>query len=200
MAEENAEGQEGQEGEGEALQLSPSKPEPQESNKMLLIIIGAVVLLIIIISVVLFILFTSDDDDFRIKGGPEEAEFVEEYNRRMQYTLEPIEKPLYTEPFIYTVNMKNGRNYIHVKIQAITQDPAAISFLEARTPLIDDRLINLLRAKFPQDIKTRTGLELLKQEMFIEFNKLFPQEFIDQSASKDRMPVKDILITEFFIQ
>ena len=200
MAEENAEGQEGQEGEGEALQLSPSKPEPQESNKMLLIIIGAVVLLIIIISVVLFILFTSDDDDFRIRGGPDEAEFVEQYNRRMQYTLEPIEKPLYTEPFIYTVNMRNGRNYIHVKLQAITQDPLAISFLEARTPLIDDRLITLLRGKLPQDIKTRTGLEMLKQEMFIEFNKMFPQEFIDQSASKDRMPIKDILITEFFIQ
>ncbi len=200
MAEENAEGQEGQAEEGEALQLSPSEPEPQGGNKMLFIIIGAVVLLIIIVSVVLLLLFLSDDDDIRIKGGPEEAEFVELYNKRMQYTLEPIAKPLYTDPYIYTVNMRNGRNYIHIKIQAITQDPLAITFLEARTPLIDDRLITLLRAKSPQDIQTRTGLEMLKQEIFIEFNELFPQEFIDQSASKDRMPIKDILITEFFIQ
>jgi flagellar basal body-associated protein FliL len=200
MAEEGTEGQEGQDEENIALQLSPSEPEPQGSNKMLLILAGVVVLLIIIISTALFALLSSGEEDIKIKGGPEEAEFVKQYNNRMQYTLEPIREPIYTEPLSYTVNMKNGRNYIHLKIQAIAQDPMAIAFLEARTPLIDDKLITLLRGKLPQDIKTRTGLELLKREMYIEFNKLFPQAFIDQSASKDRMPIKDILIIEFFIQ
>ncbi len=197
---EETEGQEAPENQAEGLQLGSPKPEPKGGNKMLFIVIAAVTLLIIIISSVLFILFTSDGDETKIKGSDEEAEFVEQYNKRMQYTLEPNYKPLYSDPFSYTTNMKNGQNYIHIMLRVVVHDPMAITFLEGRIPLIDDKIINLLKAKQPQDIKTRTGLELLKQELFIEFNKMFPQEFIDQSASKDRMPVKDILINEFFIQ
>jgi flagellar basal body-associated protein FliL len=118
----------------------------------------------------------------------------------MQFSLKPVGNPIYTVPFRSTVNLKNGRNYIHLVIRAVLNDQAAVAFLEARTPLIDDLIITLLKNKLPQDIRTRTGLEMLKLEFLTAFNKLFPQEFIEQSQSKDRMPVKDILFVEYFIQ
>ena len=177
-----------------------AEAEPAGSKKTLIIVIAVVAFLIIVISVVLIILFTSGDEKGGIRGAPEEAEYVELYNKRMQQSLEPIKDPVYTDPFTYSVNMKNNLNYIHLSFRAVLKDPLAKDFLEARKPQIDDTMISLLKEKLPQDIQTRIGLELLKQEVFIIINKQFPQEYIDQSLSKDRMPVKDILFNEFYIQ
>lgn len=176
------------------------KEEGQGNKKLLIIIISAIVLLIIIISSVLIYIFTSAGDNSALKGTEEEAEFVELYNKRMQSSLEPIDKPIFTELYSYSVNMKNGRNFLQVSFRGVLNDPMAKLFLDARKPIIDDRMITLLKQYSPADLKTRAGLELMKQEIFKEMNLLFDQQFIDQSQSKDRTPVKDVLLTEFYIQ
>ncbi len=197
MAEEEAT----EEGQEDDLGAPGTEAEEQKGSKKTLIIVVAVVaFLIIVIATILIILFISDGEQGAIRGTAEEAEYVDLYNKRMQTSLEPVVEPVYSEPFSYSVNMKNGLNYIHLTFRAVFKDPMAKTFLEARTPQIDDIMITLLRGKLPKDIQTRIGLELLKQEIFLEINKLFPQEFIDQSLSKDRMPVKEILFNEFYIQ
>ena len=125
---------------------------------------------------------------------------MSKYNLRMQNALEPVKEPLYSGPYSYTVNMKNGVNYIHITIRLVMKDEMAKAYLEARTPEIDDKVITLLKSKFPSDINTRTGLETIKQEIYNEFNDMFPEEFIEQSLTKDRTPVKQILVNEFYIQ
>ncbi|MBU2510270.1 flagellar basal body-associated FliL family protein [bacterium] len=186
--------------EGQEANLQKSGEEQATgSKKILFIVIGGVLLLIVIIAVVLIIIFSGGEEK-GIRGLPEEEEYVNQYNQRMQLSLEPVDKPIYTEPYAYTVNLKNGRNYIHVTLRAVLKDPLAKLYLEARTPEIDDKIITLLKSKMPGDITTRTGLELLKQEFYLEFNKVFPQSFIEQSETKDRTPVKEILVNEYYIQ
>lgn len=182
------------------LQIGPADDTPKGGGKKLLIIIGAIVLLIIIIATTLVFVFFLGGDEKTVSGTEEEAEYIQQYNARMQTTLEPQGQLVFTEPFAYSVNMKNGMNYVRLLFRAELYDSSAKLFLESRIPLIDDKMISLLESKLPQDLKTRTGLEMLKQEIYIELNKLFPQEFIDQSLTKDRMPVKNIRISEFFIQ
>jgi flagellar basal body-associated protein FliL len=199
MAEEEESGEE-QDQEGDLTPPGRAAEKPQESKKTLIIVAAVVGFLIIVIIAVLIIVLMSDSEQGGIRGTAEESEFVDLYNKRMQSSLDPIDEPVYSEPFSYSVNMKNGLNYIHLTFIAVFKDPLAKTHLESRTPLIDDIMISLLREKYPRDIKTRIGLEMLKQEIFIEVNKLFPQEYIDQSLTKDRMPVKDILFNEFYIQ
>lgn len=184
----------------ESLQIKPTETKPPRNIKLILAIAGGVVVVLILVSVAVWFWLTSEDTQSVIRGTEEEAEFVEQYNRRMQTSLQPAEVPIYSMPFSSTVNLKNGYNYIHVAIRAVLYDPAALAFLEARVPLIDELIIDLLKNKLPQDIRTRTGLDTLKLELMTEFNKLFTQEFIELSKSKDRMPVKDILFVEYFIQ
>ena len=187
--------------EGPNLSLTGAQePEPEGSKKMLIIIIAGVVLLIAIIAVIISLLFLTGDDNKGVSGTEEEAEFVAEYNRRMQASLEPIDTPIYSDPYPYTVNMKNGRNYVHLSLRVVLKDPLAKIFLDARKPEIDDKIITLLKGKFPEELKTRAGIELLKQAIYLEFNLLFSQDFIDQSATKDRNPIKEVLVNEFFIQ
>lgn len=186
--------------EGEALQIGPAEEQPQKSKKTPVIIVASLVLLIMMITTTVLFLLFSGEDELGVTGTEEEAEFVEQYNQRMQTELKPPKQLLFTDPFDYNVNMKNGMNYVHLRFRAELTDPNAVAFLHSRTPLIDDIVISILKQKMPQDLKKRTGLELLKQEIYIELNKLFPEEFIEQSISKDRMPVKAIRISEYFIQ
>ena len=78
-------------------------------------------------------------------------------------------------------------------------DQTAIDYLMARKLVIDDNIASMLSKWMAEELKTRSGLELLKREIYKELNSIFEQPFIEQSESKDRSPVKRILITEFFI-
>ncbi len=190
-AQESTEGQNGFQQSGEE--------QAGGSKKILIFVIAGVLLLVTIIAVVLVLIFSGEEEK-GLRGLPEEDEYVNQYNQRRQSSLEPVFEPIYTEPYSYTVNLKNGRNFIHVTLRAILKDPLAKLYLEERTPEIDDKIITLLKSKMPDDITTRTGLDLLKQELYLEFNNVFPQSFIEQSESKDRTPVKEVLVNEFYIQ
>ena len=167
---------------------------------MTIIIIAVVALLIVIISIALVINLTSEEDSDEIIGSSEETEYIAEYNKRKQKSLTKNIEPLFTSPFKYNVNMADGKHYVHVAMKLVFQDPLAKMFLEARTPLIDDKMITLLKHLKLEDIQTRSGMELLKRKIFGELTAIYPQEFFDKSESKDRTPVKQVLITEFFVQ
>lgn len=193
--EEEQESTDGQEG----VPQQGGEEQPAKGKKILIIAIAGILLFIAITAALLFTIFFKEESE-GVKGYPEEQEYVAQYNQRMQTSLEPVTEPLFSEPFSYSVNLKNGRNYIHVTLRAVLKDPMAKTYLEERSPEIDDKIITLLKSKNPDDLNTRTGLALLKQEFHIEFNQMFSQRFIEQSQTKDRTPVKEILVNEFYVQ
>ena len=191
--------EEGDEQQGDSLDIGEPKVE-KKSNKITFIIIGVVVLLIVIISAVLAIVLTSGKDEHKITGSAEEVEYIVKYEKRKQKTLAPIKEPIFTDFFNYDVNMADGRHYVHLTMKLVFQDPLAKIFLDARIPLVDDRMISLLKKLKLEEMQTRSGMVLLKRKIFKEMNQIFIQAYIDQSESKDRTPVKQVLITNFFIQ
>ncbi len=198
MAENEA--QNGQEATSTDPTQQGAQDQPKESKKLLLIIIAVVVVLITVIAAVLVVILTADEDTGMITGTEEERQYVNEYNQHMQLVLDPIKEPIFTEPYTYTVNLKGDRRYIQLSIRAILKDPLAKTFLDARTPIIDDSMITLLKSITPTELQTRAGLEILKRRIYLIFNKIYTDEFIKASESKDRTPVKEILIIDFHIQ
>ncbi len=166
----------------------------------LIIVAIVIVVFIIILSIVLTIVLTSDDSQDTLAVTEETAEFVAEYQKRKQLALFSDQEPIYTEPFAYTVNMHGGRHMIRISIKARLYDPMAKMYLDARIPIIDDKIITLLKSIKTEELQTRSGVDLLKRKLFKSFNETFSQEFIEQSESKDRTPIKEILLTEYYYQ
>ncbi|MBU3917065.1 flagellar basal body-associated FliL family protein, partial [bacterium] len=191
MAEEE-EKKNGQEEEQMGSGLDAPKEKKTDKKKILIIAAVVIVVLIIIISIVLTIVMTSDDSQDTLAITEETAEFVAQYEKRKQLTIFPNQEPIYTDPFAYTVNLQDGRHMIRISLRAKLYDPMAKMYLDARTPIIDDNIITLLKSVKTEELQTRSGVDLLKRKLFKSFNETFSQEFIEQSISKDRTPVKEI--------
>ncbi len=107
--------------------------------------------------------------------------------------------PIFTPPTEYTVNLRDGKHFLKMSLVAVLEDPAALTFLALRMPLIDDMVISLLHNMTTEDLKTPAGIELLKRELYKKANSIFTREFIMESDTQDQFPVKKILFKEFLI-
>ena len=110
-----------------------------------------------------------------------------------------IAEPLFLPPQKYTINLKGGRHFLSVQISAVMEDQEAFDYLVKRKPLIDDKIINILQNMTTEDLRDINGMSMLKGELLKMANNLFSPDYIDNSASNDPQPIKEILITEFVL-
>ncbi len=179
----------------------PPVPETGGS-KLTPIIIIVVVLLMIVGGLAAYFFVFADDGPSVEASSAEEAKFIEQYNLRSQSSVEEIKRtgePVYSRIFSYDVNMKDGRHMMKLSLIAMLYDENAKNYLEKLKPAIDNSLLEILRQWNAEDLRNRSGLELLKRRIYRELNTFFDQDFIELPDSKDRTPVKDILIVEFYI-
>ena len=177
-------------------------PAEKKSAPLIIIAIALLLLLIIVGAILYYLLFTGGDEDLMI-AGVEEKEYIAEYLKRKQSENSLFQmdvEPQFTKPFTYTVNLASGKHMLYISWKAMMYDTMAIDYLMARKLIIDDSIAAMLSGWKAEKINTRSGLELLKREIYKELNSVFEQDFIEQSESKDRNPVKGILITEFYVQ
>lgn len=198
MAEEEAQG-----GEQEQQQQQGAAPqEAQKGSKLLPMIIVVILLLAIVGGVVFYFFIYSGDEPAVEASSPEEAKFIELYQKRSQPSIDSIKRagePVFSPVFSYSVNLADKQHMMQISFRAKLYDDAALEYLLRFRPVIDNNMMELLGKLKATDLRTRAGLELLKEDIYRELNSHFDQDFIEMSDTKDRMPVKDILIVEYYI-
>ncbi len=201
MAEEEAQAQEQEGGEQEQSTQAAAQP-PAGGSKLLPIIIIIILLSGIAGGVAYYFLIHSSDEPSVEAATAEEAKFIESYQKRSQPSIESIKvtgEPVFSPVFSYSVNMSDRRHMMQISFRAKMYDEKALAYLLKYRPVIDNNMMDLLGRWKAEDLRNRSGLELLKQAIYRELNGHFEQDFIELSESRDRMPVKDILISEYYI-
>ncbi len=196
---------------GEAAELDDPTKEtgaddqetPEEGKSLLKLAIILVISLLIIaaiVAIVFLVFFSSQEELGLLVSSPEDAKFAKQYNLRRQTEIIRESLPVWTDPHIHRVNLKGGKNIVHLAWRAKLYDANAVLYLVSRSPMVDTKLVLLLQGKSVKELRNRAGIDLLKADILREINSVFPQEFIEKSQTKDRTPVKEILIKEYFIQ
>ncbi|MCP4749315.1 MAG: hypothetical protein GY866_00335 [Proteobacteria bacterium] len=178
-------------------------PEAEAGSKLKLLIFLVITLLLtaIVGTAIYYILAPGKEKEMGIGGSENEAFNLEYEKRRLTSvdTLKGNREPILSAVYDYTVNMKDGKHLMRLKWMAKMYDPAAKIYLGQRTPAINDKVISLLKNSTVEELRNRSGVELLKRKIHTEINGFFSEEFIALSESKDRSPVKDILIMEYYV-
>ena len=145
-------------------------------------------------------------------GGPEDDEFdrleepIEMTRGDKELTIEKekivdhrLYNPIFSPPKSYRVLLAHHKNYLKIDLSVAVEDQNALWFLMSREPIIDGVVLNLLLQLTSEDLRTVAGLELLKRELYKKLNGLYTDEFIEASETKDRKPIKKILISKFLL-
>ncbi len=165
---------------------------------MVMIIVGLLLLVGIAVGAMMFL--GGDETPADGADGPEQTSQLEEEIQNLSQKEEVrLKNPIFTPSKKYTVNLRDGKHFLSIDIAAALEDENALLYLASREPIIDDMIISLLQDMTTEDLRQRGGVEILKQEIFKKINGVFDQEFIENSETKDRMPVKRILITKFVL-
>lgn len=99
-------------------------------------------------------------------------------------------KILPLDPAIVNIAGTNGRRYLKVTVQIeIPEEEKLIKEVEARKPLLSDRLIQILAVKPLEEVTSEGSLQALKQQIADQFGK---------ELGADRL--KNVYLTEFVIQ
>ena len=164
----------------------------------LIIFISAIVVVVLLIITGLFFLLLSGDEDVQEKEKVLSI-YEKRYNAASQQEITKSGKPIFVKTEPYTVNLRGQRHYLKMTVVAVLQDQGAADFLSLRLPLLDDKVIMILKRQTIARLRTRVGLELLKQKIYREVNSIYNEDYFELAVNKDRTPVKEILINDLIL-
>ena len=183
---------------GEGEDVAVSLGDGGDKKKKLIILIAALLVVLLFLGAAwwwFFLRTTEEDEVIMNKAAP--ADVMQDVT---QTTEGQLENPIFSETLQFTVNLKDGKRFLRVSMKAVLEDPLALEFLMFRVPLIKDAIITTLQNKTTVDLRDHNGILNLKRDIRRKLNNLFTEEFIKDSDSKDRTPVKKILFEEYLLQ
>ena len=172
------------------------QPKEKKSN-MLMIIIIAVLILIILIGATVAILLLSSDDEAEISSPPPAQERTvskskrssssSNYDDSRQLSDIGILYPLDT----FTVNLKSdaGRRYLKVTMSLELEGDELSLELDAKSPVLRDRVIRILTSKTLEEISSKKGKQKVSTQIMDTLNAMISDGTI-----------RGIYFTEFVIQ
>ena len=172
------------------------QPKEKKSN-MLMIIIIAVLILIILIGATVAILLLSSDDEAEISSPPPAQERTvskskrssssSNYDDSRQLSDIGILYPLDT----FTVNLKSdaGRRYLKVTMSLELEGEELSLELDAKSPVLRDRIIRILTSKTLEEISSKKGKQKVSTQVMDTLNAMISDGTI-----------RGIYFTEFVIQ
>jgi flagellar FliL protein len=174
-----------------------SAPKKKKSGNLLMIIIIVVLILIIIIGAVVAVLLMNDEDTNTEKTTPQVKERTvskspkhlggDAYNDNRKLdeigTLYPLDT--------FTVNLKSdsGRRYLKVTMSLELEGDELSVELDAKSPVLRDRIIRILSSKTLEEISSKKGKQKVSEQIMDSLNSML-------SDGK----IRGIYFTEFVIQ
>jgi len=174
-----------------------SAPAEKKSSNMLMIIIIVVLFLIIIIGGVVAFLLMGDDEEEpqrsapqvkeRSASKPKRSSSNSSYDDYRQLGDIGILFPLDT----FTVNLKSdaGRRYLKATMQLELEGEELSLELDAKSPVLRDRIIRILSSKTLEEISSKKGKSKVSEQIVNTLN--------DMIADGE---IRAIYFTEFVIQ
>jgi len=168
----------------------------KKSSNMLMIIIIAVLVLIIVIGAVLAVVLMGGDDESVSESAPQAQERSSAPKRaKRSQALEDSRRlseigilyPLDT----FTVNLKSdaGRRYLKATLSLELSGEELSLELDAKAPVIRDRVIRILTSKTLEEISSKKGKQKVSEQIIDTLNSIISDG-----------NVQGIYFTEFVIQ
>ena len=173
-------------------------PKEKKSSNILMIAIIVVLIFIIILGAAAFLLLSSDEEDAIQAQTPTQVqEKPATSNKKTTHNVDfedarklsdiGVLYPLDT----FTVNLKSdaGRRYLKVTM-SLELDGSELSLeLDAKSPVIRDRVIRILTSKTLEEISSKKGKQKVSQQIMDTLNAMIADG-----------QIKGIYFTEFVIQ
>ncbi|SFV75777.1 Flagellar biosynthesis protein FliL [hydrothermal vent metagenome] len=183
--------------EKEQEETHEEEKEKKSSNLLLIIIIIVLFLIIIIGGIVAFILLSDDTPPTQTAQPAPQTKSVQtqqpkrvlnpEYERSRKLSEIGVLYPLDT----FTVNLKSdaGRRYLKVTIALELSGQELSAELDAKTPVLRDRIIRILTSKTLEEVTSKKGKQKLSDQIMEALNAMLTDG-----------EIKGIYFTEFVIQ
>lgn len=169
--------------------------EKKSSNMLMIIIIAVLVLIIIIGAILAVVLMGNDESSTQVTSQPQERSAPQQ---RVKRTSAPIDNsrrlneigilyPLDT----FTVNLKSdsGRRYLKATLSLELSGEELSLELDAKAPVIRDRVIRILTSKTLEEISSKKGKQKVSDQIVDTLNSIVTDG-----------NVQGIYFTEFVIQ
>jgi len=171
-------------------------PKEKKSSNMLMIVIIIVLVLIIILGAVGFLLLSGGDEEVQQTEPQVKEKTISQTKKTSKSTEFDDTRKLSDIGILYpldtfTVNLKSdaGRRYLKVTM-SLELDGSELSLeLDAKSPVIRDRVIRILTSKTLEEISSKKGKQKVSQQIMDTLNAMIADGTI-----------KGIYFTEFVIQ
>ena len=170
----------------------------KKSSNMLMIIVIVVLVLIIVIGGIVGVLLMNSDEETAVAPAPQAQEKSASSSRKSNSSDDNMDNsrkfseigilyPLDT----FTVNLKSdaGKRYLKVALSLELEGAELSLELDAKTPVIRDRIIRILTSKTLEEISSKKGKGKVEYQIMDTLNAMV-------SDGK----IKGIYFTEFVIQ
>lgn len=171
------------------------QPKEKKSN-MLMIIIIVVLILIILIGATVGILLMGGDDETEVSSAPQAKERTVSKSKRSSSSNYDDSRQLSDIGILYpldtfTVNLKSdaGRRYLKVTMSLELEGEELSLELDAKSPVLRDRIIRILTSKTLEEISSKKGKQKVSTQIMDTLNAMISDGTI-----------KGIYFTEFVIQ
>ena len=172
------------------------QPKEKKSN-LLMIIIIVVLILIILIGATVGILLMGDDEEADTSVAPQAKEKSASKSRRSSSSSDYDDSRQLSDIGIlypldtFTVNLKSdaGRRYLKVTMSLELEGEELSLELDAKSPVIRDRVIRILTSKTLEEISSKKGKQKVSTQIMDTLNAMISDGTI-----------RGIYFTEFVIQ
>jgi len=175
-----------------------TEPTEKKSGNMLMIIIIVVLILIIVLGAVAAIFLMGSDDEQTQNNTPQakEKSVSKKSKSNSNSNSEEDSRQLKDIGILYpldtfTVNLKSdaGRRYLKVTMSLELEGPELSLELDAKSPVLRDRIIRILTSKTLEEISSKKGKQKVSDQIMDTLNAMISDG-----------DVKGIYFTEFVIQ
>ncbi len=167
-----------------------------KKSNMLMIIIIAVLVLIIVIGAVVAVVLMGDDEEQAVSNNTPVTRQAAEPQKRRANTALAGSRRLSDIGILYpldsfTVNLKSdsGRRYLKATLSLELSDEALSVELDAKAPVVRDRIIRILTSKTLEEISSKKGKQKVSDQI---------QDTLNSMISDGK--IQGIYFTEFVIQ
>ncbi|MFT5661586.1 MAG: flagellar FliL protein [Sulfurimonas sp.] len=173
-------------------------PEKKKSNMLMIIIIVVLVLIILVGAIVTVLFMGGDEEDMTQMKEPQAKENKARSSKRKSSSSSAFEDsrqlseigilyPLDT----FTVNLKSdaGRRYLKVTMSLELEGEELSLELDAKTPVLRDRIIRILSSKTLEEISSKKGKGKVGSQVMDTLNAMIADG-----------EIQGIYFTEFVIQ
>ena len=171
--------------------------EKKSSNMLMIIIIVVLVLIILVGGIVAFLLMGSDEEEAMNNAPQAQERMVDKPKKSSRSSSANMFSRKLSEIGIlypldtFTVNLKSdaGRRYLKATLSLELEGEELSLELDAKTPVLRDRIIRILSSKTLEEISSKKGKSKVEAQIMDTLNSMISDG-----------EIKGIYFTEFVIQ